>query len=106
MVENMLQRLLDAETRAQQIIDAASHERQGIIDAAFQASHAADERFAANSAALRAPYLQEAQSRAQQNVFELKRKYAERQKTLRDLAARHETSAVQAALGLVLDPAH
>ena len=103
MSDNMLQRLLDAEMRAQQIIDAASHERQRIIDAAFQASRDADARFVANRAALREPYLHEANTRAQQHLIELKRRYAERQKTLRDLAARHETEAVQAGLQFVLD---
>jgi hypothetical protein len=37
-------------------------------------------------------------------VAELARKYGERQRTLRELASRHETEAVDAALSLLLDP--
>lgn len=99
-----LQRLLDAEARAQAAIDAASRERQGMIDAALAAARDADARFEAGRSALRAPFLHEAQLRADQAVAELVRKYAERQRALRELAARHESEAVDAALTLLLDP--
>ena len=55
-------------------------------------------------AELRAPYLREAQGRSDQIVAELSRKYGERQRMLRELAARHESAAVDAALTLLLDP--
>lgn len=100
-----LQRLLDAEARAQAVIDGASHQRQRIIDDALAAARDAEARFEAGRAALRAPFLDEARGRADQAVAELARKYGERQRTLRDLAARHESEAVDAALALLLDPA-
>jgi hypothetical protein len=53
---------------------------------------------------LRVPFLNEAHGRAEQAVAELTRKYGERQRTLRELASRHETEAVGAALSLLLDP--
>lgn len=37
-------------------------------------------------------------------VAELTRKYGERQRMLRELAARHESEAMDAALALLLDP--
>jgi vacuolar-type H+-ATPase subunit H len=101
---DQLQRLLEAEARAQAIIDDASRQRQRIIDEALGAAREAEARFEAGRGELRAPFLKEAQGRAEQAVAELARKYGERQRTLRDLAARHETEAVEAALSLLLDP--
>lgn len=99
-----LQRLLEAEARAQALIDEASRQRLRIVEDAQAAVREAEARFDAGRAALRAPYLKEAQERAEQAVAELARKYAGRQRALRDLASRHEAEAVDAALTLLLDP--
>jgi vacuolar-type H+-ATPase subunit H len=104
VAENTLQRLLEAEARAQAIIDGANRERQRIIDDALAASRDAETKFDAGRGELRAPYVKEAHGRAEQAVAELTRKYGERQRTLRDLASRHEAEAVEAALALLLDP--
>lgn len=104
-MDDQLQRLLEAEARAEAVIDAASRERQRMIDAALAAGREAEARFEAGRGELRAPFLHEAQLRAEQAAAELVRKYAERQRTLRELAARHESEAVDAALTLLLDPA-
>ena len=103
-MDDPLQRLLDAEARAQAVIDGASRERQRMIDEVLAAVRDAEVRFESGRAALRAPYLEEAQGRANQGVAELTRKYGERQRMLRELAARHESEAVDAALALLLDP--
>ena len=104
MPDSTLQRLLETEARAQAIIDDASRERQRIVDEALATVRDSEARFDATRAELRAPYVAEAHGRAEQAVAELTRKYAERQKTLRDLASRHESEAVEAALALLLDP--
>lgn len=75
-----------------------------MIDDALAAVKEAEARFEAGRAELRAPFLHEAQARAEQAVAELTRKYGERQRTLRELASRHESEAVEAALALLLDP--
>ncbi len=103
-MDDSLQRLLEAETRAQAIIDAAKRERQRILDEAQAITREAGMRFEANRASLRAPILQEAQQRTGQAIAELNRKYAERQRYLRELAYRHEQEAVEAALNVLLDP--
>lgn len=100
-----LQRLLEAEAHAQSVIDEASRTRQRMMDETLASVREAEVRFDAGRAELRAPYLQEAQARADQAVAELARKYGERQRMLRELAARHEAEAVDAALALLLDPA-
>jgi len=104
-VDDQLQRLLETEARAQAVIDAASQERQRMIEDALAAARDAEARFEAGRAELRAPFLNEAQGRADQAVAELSRKYGERQRTLRELASQHESEAVDAALTLLLDPA-
>ena len=103
-MDDALKRLLDAESRAREIIDAATRERQQLLDKAVADAQAAQARFDQNRAQLRAPFLAEARSRAEQSVAELARKYEERQKVLRDMASRHEQEAVRAALEWVLDP--
>lgn len=103
-MDDQLQRLLEAEARAQAVIDAASQERQRIVDDALATVRDAEARFEAGRADLRAPFLNEARGRAGQAEAELSRKYGERQRMLRDLAARHEAGAVDAALALLLDP--
>jgi vacuolar-type H+-ATPase subunit H len=103
-VADQLQRLLETEARAQAVIDAASHERQHMIEDALAAVRNAEARFEAGRTELRAPFLHEAQVRAEQAVAEISRRYGERQRTLRELASRHEAEAVDAALTLLLDP--
>lgn len=103
-MDDPLKRLLEAEARAQSIIDAASMERQRLLDEALAAAREAEARFEAGRVDLRAPFIKEASSRADQAVAELARKYEERQRNLRDMSSRHEQEAVDAALNLLLDP--
>ncbi|PJB02877.1 MAG: ATPase [Hydrogenophilales bacterium CG_4_9_14_3_um_filter_63_34] len=103
-MEDPLKRLLEAEARAQSIIDSASAERQRVLDDALIAARDAEARFDAGRADLRAPFLKEADVRADLAVAELTRKYEERQRGLREMASRHEQEAVDAALNLLLDP--
>lgn len=104
-MDDALQRLLAAEARAQARIEEANQQRQRLIDDALAAARDAEARFEASRGELRAPFLRDAEGRAEQAVAELARKYSERQRTLRDLAARHEAEAVEAALARLLDPA-
>ena len=103
-MEDHLKRLLEAEARAQSLIDAANAERERMLEETLASAQEVEARFAAGRTALRAPYLKDAQSRAEQAVAELTRKYDERQRNLREMAARHEQEAVNAALNLLLDP--
>jgi V/A-type H+/Na+-transporting ATPase subunit G/H len=103
-VEDHLKRLLEAEARAQSLIDAANAERERMLDETLATAREVEARFAAGRTELRAPYLKDAQSRAEQAVAELTRKYDERQRNLREMASRHEQEAVDAALNLLLDP--
>lgn len=103
-MEDHLKRLLEAEAKAQTIVEAAGAERQAILDEALATARDAESRFEAGRGDLRAPFIKEAQTRAEHAVAELVRKYDERQRNLREMAARHEQEAVDAALNLLLDP--
>lgn len=102
-MEDVLKRLLQAETEAEAVIEAAQRERERRVDAALAETRANEARFEARLAELRRPYIAEAEARAEQGVAELTRKYGERQRVLRELAARHEAEAVAAAVALLLD---
>lgn len=104
-MDNSLQRLLEAESRAQARIDEASQQRQHLIEEALASAREAEKRFESGRTSLRAPFLDEARGHAEQAVGELTRKYGERQRTLRELASRHESEAVDAALSLLINPA-
>ncbi len=103
-MENHLKRLLEAESRAQAIIDAASAERQRVVNETLALVRDNELRFDAGRAELRAPFLEDAHARAQHAIAELAHKYEERQRNLREMAARHEQEAVDATLNLLLDP--
>jgi hypothetical protein len=104
IMEDTLKQLLEVEARAQVLVDAADRERERIIEQALREAQETDTRFEADKADLRAPFLREAEARADQAVAELNRKYQERQRALRSLAERHEAEAIAAATELLLDP--
>lgn len=103
-MEDTLKRLLEAESRAEAMVEQAKRERERLIDAALAEVREREARFDAEVTELRAPFLHEAEGRAEQAVAELTRKHHERQQDLRALAARHEGEAVHAAVALLLDP--
>lgn len=103
-MEDALKRLLEAEARAESMVEEAGRERERLINEALAAAREAEAHFEAGLADIRAPFLQEAEARAEQAAAELARKYEERHRALRDLANRHEAEAVEAAVALLLDP--
>lgn len=103
-MDNPLKRLLETEARAKDILDTARAAQQSQLDATLASVREAEARFDANRATLRAPYLQEAQARADRTIADLTEQYTTRQHELRDLAARNEHAAVAAAMQVLLDP--
>lgn len=103
-MEDLLKRLLEAEMRADAEVVKADAERERSIQEALEQARRAEEQFAAGITELRAPHLEQAETRAAQAVAELKRKHGERQRHLRRLAEERERPAVEAALALLLDP--
>jgi len=103
-MEDILKRLLDAEARASAEVARASAERERIIQEALEQARRAEAQFAEGLAELHAPYLRQAGERAETAIAELHRKYEERGRELRALAEQRESSAIEAAIALLLDP--
>lgn len=103
-MEDPLKRLLETEAQARQIIARAGMARQQVMDETLAALAEARLNFETQRAGLKAPFMREAQRRADQNVVELTHKYQERHRQLRELAAQHEAETITAAMDLLLDP--
>jgi len=103
-VDDTLQRLLDAEMRAEKIAQTAEAEQGHIIQAALKEAQAEDERFIARVPDLHRGYIAKAQERAEQTVAELKRRYDERHVQLRNMAEEREEEALTAAFQVLISP--
>jgi vacuolar-type H+-ATPase subunit H len=101
-VDDTLQRLLDAEVRAEKIAQQAEAEQEQVIQGALNEARAEDERFTARIPDLHRSYIAKAQDRAEQTVAELKRRYDERHVQLRDTAERREDEALDAAFDVLV----
>lgn len=104
-MDQTLQRLLDAEQRAEAIVREADEERDRMIQGALQEAHAEEERFEARIPELHRAFIEKAEQRAGQTNNELKKRYDEHHAQLRNLAEARETEALDAAFRLLTDPA-
>jgi V/A-type H+-transporting ATPase subunit G/H len=101
-MDDTLQRLLDAEVRAEKIAQEAEDEQENIIQGALSEARAQEDRFRAGIPELHRSYIEKAQERAEQTVAELKRRYDERHALLRDTAEQREDEALEAAFEVLL----
>jgi vacuolar-type H+-ATPase subunit H len=104
-VDDTLQRLLDAEARAEKIAQQADADRERLIQGALMEARAEEQRFTNRIPELHASFVEKAESRAEQTVAELKRRYDERHAQLRSLAEEREDEVLDAAFALLVDPA-
>ncbi len=102
-MDDTLQRLLDAEMRAERIARQAEAEREHIIQGALLEARAEEDRFETRIPELHAAFIEKAEARAEQTVAELKRRYDERHAKLRTLADEREDEALAAAFTLLID---
>jgi V/A-type H+/Na+-transporting ATPase subunit G/H len=101
-VDDTLQRLLDAEVRAEKMAQQAEAEQEQVIQAALNEARTEEERFLARIPDLHRSYIAKAQERAEQSVAELKRRYDERHTQLRDTAEQREEEALEAAFNVLI----
>lgn len=101
MTDEALQRLLNAEMKAEQIIARADEERQAIIEQAKRDARTAEQQHAEHIAEIRAAYLAQAEQRAQQSIATMQRRHEEQALLLRASAKRHEQQALDEALALL-----
>jgi V/A-type H+-transporting ATPase subunit G/H len=101
-MDDTLQRLLDAELRAEKIAQQAEAEQESIIQGALAEARAQEDRFTASIPDLHRSFIERAEERAEQTVAELKRRYDERHILLRDMAEQREDEALQAAFEVLI----
>lgn len=101
-MDDTLQRLLDAEMRAEQIAQQAEAEQENVIQSALEEARTQQDRFRAGIPDLHRSFITKAEERAEQTVAELKRRYDERHAQLRDTAEQREDEALEAAFELLI----
>lgn len=100
-----LKDLLAAETDAEAIVSAGEDERDRIIQKALKDAQDMERQFRDRLPEMQESFMKKAQSRAEQTIAEVKLRYDERNKMLRELADRHEREALEHCLALILDEA-
>ena len=103
-MEESLQQLLDAETRAQEIHRKAEETRERIIQEALQEAKAKEEQFESRLPELHQSFMEKAETRAEQTIAELKKRFNERHAQLREYAEVREQDALDAAFAVLIDP--
>ncbi len=97
-----LKELLEAETQAEAIVAEGERERDAIVDKALEDAREMEQQFRDRLPELQQSFLDKAQKRAEQTIAEIKLRYDERNKVLRELASDHEQEALERAVALVL----
>jgi len=101
-MDDTLQRLLDAEMRAEKIAQQAETEQESVIQSALMEARAEEDRFRAGIPDLHLTFIHKSEERAEQTVAALKRRYDERHVQLRDTAEEREDEALEAAFEILI----
>ncbi len=103
-MDKALQRLLETEQQAEKIAHDAEVDREKQVSEALAEARLQETRFLARVPELHSSFVQKAESRAQQTINELKKRYEEHNIELRNYAQMHEADALESAIRLILDP--
>lgn len=101
-MSDSLKDLLQAETEAEAIVTAGENERDQIIQKALDDALDMERQFKDRLPEMHQSFIDKAQDRAAQTIAEMKLRYDERNKTLRELAGKHEKEALERAIALIL----
>ena len=102
-MSDSLKDLLQAESEAEAIVADGEQERERIVQKALGDAREMETRFQDRMPELHRSFIEKAEKRAAQKIEEMKLRNDERNKTLRELAARHEQEALDHAIDLILD---
>ena len=97
-----LKDLLQAEAEAEAIVADGERQRDSIVQKALDDAREMEQQFRDRLPEMHQSFVDKAQKRAEQTIAEIKLRYDERNKLLRDLAARHEQEALDRAVALIL----
>jgi vacuolar-type H+-ATPase subunit H len=101
-MDESLKDLLNAESEAEKIVSAGEQQRDRIIQQAMDDARALEQQFHDRVPEMHQSFLDKADERASQAIAEIKMRYDERNKELRELAETHADDAAEDALKLVL----
>jgi hypothetical protein len=102
-MDDTLQRLLDAEMRAQALAREAEEAQQRTVAAAVEEARELDDRFSERIPDLQKSWVARAEDRAAKTIAELERRFDERHQALRDMAEQREDEALDDAFRTLLD---
>ncbi len=102
-MDDTLQRLLDAEVRAENLAREAEEAHQRTVQEATAEVHDLDDNFTARIPEIQKAWIQKADERADKTIAEIERRYGERHERLRDLAEERESEALDAAFQMLID---
>ena len=101
-MDESLKRLLEAEDQAEQIVKQGEDESAELSRKALEEAKAIEQQFIQRLPEMYQSFSQRAHERADQTIAEIKLRYDERNKALRELAEQHTEEAIEQALELVL----
>lgn len=102
-MSDSLKDLLQAEAEAEAIVTKGENERDRIIQKALDDTLDMEQQFKDRMPEMHQSFIDKAQDRAAQTIAEMKLRYDERNKTLRELAGKHEKEALDRAIVMILD---
>ena len=100
-MDDTLQRLLDAEMKAESIAREAEEAREKTIRAATLEARELDEAFTAKIPTLQQTWIARSEERAANAIAEIERRYDERYERLRDIAEDREEEALNAGFRML-----
>ncbi len=98
-----LKELLEAEAQAEAIVAEGERERDAIVQKALDDAREMEQQFRDRLPELHQSFIDKAQKNAEQTIAEIKLRYDERNKVLRDLAGQHEPEALERAVALIFE---
>lgn len=101
-MSDSLKDLLQAETEAEAIVAEGERERERIVQKALADARDMETQFQDRMPELYRSFSEKAKQRAEQVIEEMKLRNDQRNKELRELAARHEQEALDRAIELIL----
>jgi V/A-type H+/Na+-transporting ATPase subunit G/H len=102
-MDDTLQRLLDAEVKAETLAREAEEAHELSIREAVTEARDLDEAFTARIPEIRQAWTHRAEERAAKTIAEVERRYDERHERLRDMAEDREDEALAAAFQVLID---
>ena len=102
-MENVLQRLLNAELKARVIVENAKKERDRLVNEAREEVKRAEQRFELRVPEIHTSFTDKAEERARTQINELDRRYHERRDILIEVSKQNKQQAIDDALNLFMD---